>query len=308
MGEKKELVKQRETVANIVLTKIQGLEKQGDIALAPNYSAENALKSAWLTLQSTKDMDKRPVLQVCTDKSVREALYNMVIQGLSPSKNQCYFIAYGDQLALSRSYFGTVAAAKNVNREMKGINSQVIYQGDEFVYEILPETGQKRIISHKQEFGNIDNSKIIGAYSIIMGVDGSIIHTEVMTYAQILTAWKQSRLKPVLDNGKLNPRSFHAKFTDQACLKTVIARACKMIINTSDDKGVMAGAFNRTTEQEYEEKVVSPEPGPEKKSTITSQLPVAEEPAPCEVEEAEEFCEEQDPAVEDSLFGGPLGT
>jgi len=291
-----EIVKQKDTVANRILLQIQGLEKEGNITLPKTYSVENALKAAWLVLQSTKDTNKKPVLRTCTPESIGEALYYMALQGLSPAKNQCYFIAYGDQLTMSRSYFGTVAAAKNVNREMKTVNSQVIYQGDEFTYEIVPETGQKRVLSHKQEFANIDNTKIVGAYSIIIGTDGSIIHTEVMTYVQILAAWRQSRMNPVLANGSLNPKSFHAKFTDQACLKTVIARACKMIINTSDDSGIMADAFNRTTEQEFETKDVTPLVPEERKSTISNVLPSIEE------EGAEEI--EEDSEVFDAMFGG----
>jgi recombination protein RecT len=120
-------------------------------------------------------------------------------------------------------------------------------------------------------------------------------------------------MNPVLNDGSLKQGSFHAKFTDQACLKTVIARACKMFINTSDDSTLMADAFNRTTEHEFRD--VSPEINelPEKKSTISNQLPTLDEEdysddeaetayemLEDEYEEAEEFVDDD---VLDSLFG-----
>jgi recombination protein RecT len=304
---------QKDNQANRTLERVKSLEKEGNISLPKNYSAENALKSAWLILQGTVTRSKEPVLKVCTPDSIGQALFDMVLQALSPAKKQCYFIAYGNELSLSRSYFGSVAAAKNVNSDIKTINSQVIYRDDEFSYHINPETGMKAIDEHKQKITNISNDAIVGAYSVIIGKNDKILHTELMTYDQILTAWRQSYMNPVLNDGSLKQGSFHAKFTDQACLKTVIARACKMFINTSDDSTLMADAFNRTTEHEFRD--VSPEINelPEKKSTISNQLPTLDEEEYSddeaetayemledEYEEAEEFVDDD---VLDSLFG-----
>jgi len=99
-------------VADFVLSKIQKLQSNGEIYFPNNYSPENALKSAWLKLQETKDKNDKPVLQSCTQISIANALLNMVVQGLNPMKNQCYFIPYGNQLTLMRSYFGSIAVAK----------------------------------------------------------------------------------------------------------------------------------------------------------------------------------------------------
>ena len=101
-------------VVDTVLSKIKDFEEAGELKLPTNYSAANALKSAWLILQETKDRNDKPALVVCTKESVANALLDMVVQGLSPMKKQCYFIVYGSKLTLQRSYLGTLAIAKRV--------------------------------------------------------------------------------------------------------------------------------------------------------------------------------------------------
>ena len=90
-------------VVDTVLSKIKDFEEAGELKLPANYSAANALKSAWLILQETKDRNDKPALVVCTKESVANALLDMVVQGLSPMKKQCYFIVYGSKLTLQRS-------------------------------------------------------------------------------------------------------------------------------------------------------------------------------------------------------------
>lgn len=99
-------------VVDSVLAKITKFEETGELVLPSNYSAANALKSAWLILQETVDRNNRPALEVCSKESVANALLDMVVQGLSPIKKQCYFIVYGTKLQLMRSYLGTLAVAK----------------------------------------------------------------------------------------------------------------------------------------------------------------------------------------------------
>ena len=56
----------KKDVVDVVGKKVQEFVSRGELHLPPNYSVENAMKSAWLVLQNTVDKDKRPVLQVCT--------------------------------------------------------------------------------------------------------------------------------------------------------------------------------------------------------------------------------------------------
>ncbi len=212
-----------------VLTKVNSLKEIGGIALPPDYSAENALRSAWLILQDLKDRSNLPVLKACTTDSIANSLFNMVVQGLNPSKRQCSFIVYGDKLTMQREYAGSIALARRYSA-MKNIYAGVIYKGDVFEYAIDTTTGMKKITVHAQRMENLDDAKIIGAYAVVTFDDGSV-NTEIMTMAQIQKSWEQGPTK-----GK-SPA--HNNFPGEMAKKTVINRACKLLIASSDDSVLM---------------------------------------------------------------------
>lgn len=243
---KNEIKKKEKNVTDIVLEKVHGFVESGDLVIPPDYSAENALKAAWIELQNVKDKNDNRALDCCTTSSIANALLDMVVQGLSPAKKQCYFIAYGKELTLLRSYFGSVAVAKRFSG-VKTVTANCIYEEDVFKYDINPDTGYKILKSHSQSFKNIDNKKIVGAYAIVTR-DGDKPHMELMTMDEIRTAWGQGATK-----GK-SPA--HTNFTGEMAKKTVINRACKHFINTSNDSGVLADSYNRTLENEYKEKSI----------------------------------------------------
>jgi len=222
-----------ENVADQVLEKVKRFTDDGGLVLPRNYSVANNLKSAWLILQETSDRSDKPVLEVCTKASIANALFDMVLQGMSVSKKQGYFIAYGNKLEFQRSYFGTVALAKRVQG---GIVTEpvanVIYEGDEFIYTIDPKTGLISIIKHEQKLENIDDSKIKAAYAIATYADGKT-QTTIMTIDQIKKAWNQGATK--------GQSPAHKNFPAEMCKKTVIGRACKMVINSSDDAWLYDG-------------------------------------------------------------------
>jgi len=215
---------QEETVGR-VLEKINAFKATGELRLPANYSPENALKLAFLILQDTVDSNKRPVLEVCTQASIANALLEMVIKGLNPLKKQCYFIAYGNELSCDDSYFGKEVTAKRVGN-VKDIKGVTIYQDDIFEYEKDLLTGRNRILKHEQKLENIDHEKVKGAYAIITYHDGTV-DVEIMTIKQIRTAWNQGAAR--------GNSPAHKNFTDEMAEKTVIARACKEIINSTDD-------------------------------------------------------------------------
>lgn len=224
MKKTNELVVTPKSIVDDVLVKITQFEEAGELVLPKDYSAVNALKSAYLILSEKVNKDNQPVLQSCSRISIANTLLNMVVQGLSPMKNQCYFIAYGDKLALSRSYLGSIAIARRVG--LKSIIANVVFDDDEFSYKIDSTTGLFSILEHSQELPNIDITKIRGAYAITTLEDGTS-NVTVMTLAQIKTSWLQGYAK-----GKSGA---HTNFTDEMCKKTVINRACKIIINSSTD-------------------------------------------------------------------------
>lgn len=232
----------RETV-DVVAERIRVFQDNGEIQFPENYSPENALKSAWLTIQETKDRNGKAALEVCTKESIANALLSMVIQGLNPDKKQCYFIVYGDKLQLQRSYFGSIAVAKQVNEDIEDIIAEVIYIGDNF------KTSKKRsrtfVLEHEQDFENIDKANIAGAYATILYKDGTD-ESVVMTIAQIHQAWKQSKMQVFDDKGKVKDTSTHGKFAEEMAKKTVINRAAKMKINTSDDHNIVIKNYCET--------------------------------------------------------------
>lgn len=233
-------------IVDSVSKQIAAFQNEGRLQLPPNYSAHNALMSAWLKLQATTDRNGRPALDVCTKTSVTNALLDMVIQGLTPAKNQCYFIVYGNQLVCQRSYFGTQTVTKRVLK-CQDIFAEVIYEGDEFEYVI--EGGNKRVINHTQRLGNINKAKIVGAYCTIVMPDGKT-YSDVMTIDEIHQAWSKSKMSPFDDKGNLKPNSTHGQFTADMAKKTAINHTCKQFINTSDDSSLdlVIEAMNRSEE------------------------------------------------------------
>jgi recombination protein RecT len=247
-------VSKKETI-DIVTAKIKQFQDKGELYSPPNYTPENALKSAWLMVQETVDKDGKPALEVCSQASVANSLLSMVVQGLNPDKKQCYFIVRGKKLYAQRSYFGSIHVAKMVDPNIVDVYPQTIYQDDEFEYEI--RHGKAIITTHKQKFGNIHKEKIAGAYATILYSDGRELST-VMTLDQIKQAWKQSPMHPVDEKGNIKVGSTHDKFTADMCEKTVANKACKYVINTSDDKSIVA-KYAKMMDAEFAEAEVETE-------------------------------------------------
>ena len=231
-------VQKYENISEQVLTRIEQFQKDGGMVLPKGYSVENHMKSAWLILQATTDRSGQPALQVCTKESIANSLLDMVLQGLSVSKRQGYFIVYGNKLEFQRSYFGTIALAKRSGGIKGEPVANVIYEGDEFAYEIDPKTARISIVKHEQKLENIDNTKIKGAYALVTLADGST-QTTVMSMAQIRAAWGQGATK--------GGSPAHKNFAEEMAKKTVIGRACKAIINSSDDAWLYEGKADTDT-------------------------------------------------------------
>lgn len=232
MAEKSTALQLAKQTQQGVLAQIQKFQSRGELTLPQNYSAENALKSAWLLIQETVDRNKKPALEVCTQNSFANALLSMVVQGLNPDKKQCYFIVYGNKLLCQRSYFGAEAVAKRVNSNVLDFQPQPIYEGDGVEIEI--KDGKNYITKHTRSFGNIDKKKIEGAYCVVIQNDGDN-YAVVMNMDEIKDAWRKSQMNPVMENGNIKPGSTHDQFTGEMAGKTVVNRAAKHIINKSDD-------------------------------------------------------------------------
>ena len=230
--DEKTSIQKFENISEQVLSRIEQFQKDGSMILPKNYSVENHMKSAWLALQEVEDKEHHKALQICTKESIANSLLDMVLQGLSVSKKQGYFIVYGNKLIFQRSYFGTIALAKRAGGMVSEPVANVIYDGDDFQYEIDPKTAKVAIIKHSQKLENIDNSKIKGAYALVTLADGTTQVT-IMSIQQIRAAWGQGATK--------GNSPAHKNFAEEMAKKTVIGRACKAIINSSDDAWLYDG-------------------------------------------------------------------
>ena len=240
MGNQLAVIKQE--VFDVVENKVRGYVNRGELVLPAGYSAGNAIKSAWLILQEATDKSNRPVLESCTKASIINTLQSMLFQGLNPDKKQCYFIPYGNQLTLQRSYFGSMKLARMVDPSITDICYDVVYNDD--IFEIEKRRGHTIIATHRQKLENIDKNKIKAAYCSIFR--GDIEDTTVMTFDEIKSAWSRSKMNPIDERGNVKPNSTHGKDPASMAMKTVVNRACKYIINSSDDSSLLAESLKTT--------------------------------------------------------------
>lgn len=224
-----------------VNTRITEMQKNEGLKLPANYSPSNALNAAWLLLS---DGSKgQSLLQKTTPESQAKALLSMVIQGLSPAKNQVYFIPYGKDLTLTRSYFGSLAILRRLDN-VKDVWAQVIRDGDQWA--VKSERG-RMVIDWAPNVESLDN-EIVAAYAVIEDTEGVLNYT-LMTRKQIDQSWSHAKTKNV-----------QREFPDQMAMRTVLNRAAKFYINSSSDNDLLLGAINETTADEYERKEVSEAP------------------------------------------------
>lgn len=232
-----------------VAKKVQSMVENNQINIPANYSIVNAVQAAYFKLTEVDFKKKTALIDTATTESVAFSLQDMAIQALSVAKNQGYFIVYGDKMQFTRSYHGTQAVIKRMSG-VKDIWANVIWKGETFDVE-YNERGQLAFKAHQVDWkaatGNKDD--IEGAYCIIERDDGVQFLT-VMTMDEIKTSWSQSSMATVQN-----------KYPQEMAKRTVINRASKAFINTSDDSDLFIGAVNRTTENEFEEgrKEINPE-------------------------------------------------
>ena len=236
MATKNEVAEQGKRNAELVVNNafIDGLSMQLQektkygLSFPADYNPTNALMGAYLIMKETTDKNGKCILESCSQASIANSLMDMATLGLNASKKQGYFIAYGGKCQFQKSYFGNITLARR--NGLKTINAEIIYDGDTFKYHI--ENGMKVIDVHEQDFMNIDNDKILGAYAVAVMDDGRKV-VEVMNINQLKKAWNQR-----MGGLKEDASSTHMKFKDQMAKKTVINRLCKLIGNTSTDGNI----------------------------------------------------------------------
>ncbi|NEZ88987.1 RecT family recombinase [Weissella paramesenteroides] len=274
----------QQLVANSVTKDFQSLVEAQGFKVPDGYHVANALQEAVATLPTVKG-----ITSVSAD-SIKKTLFDMVVQGLSPAKTQVYFIAYGNQLQMQRSYFGTQQVLKRL-KDIKDIQAYVVRKDEEFDVD-YDENGGLIVKAHHTDFMKLDN-EIVGAYAVITKADGEKQY-EVMTKKQIDTSWGQARSTNV-----------HKKFPEEMAKRTVINRAAKNIINTSGDDDNLIAAINSTTanENNYDDETKNVTPAP-KQNALSRMAKVAiKEPEKVKPEPVEEVSEpEPEPAEKQNVI------
>lgn len=277
-------------LADVVLKRVKEMEANNQLMFPPDYAVGNALKSAYLVITNTVDKNGTPVLQSCSKESIANALLDMVIQGLNPAKKQCYFIPYGKELTLVRSYFGDQTAVMNALNLEKKPYAVVIYEGDIIEIGFREEDGEKVVLKHETSFENM-NKKIIGAYAILYTNDG-VKHYEIMTWEQIQRSWSKSKMAN-------NP--VHKEFPEEMAKRTVLRRLAKHWLNTSDDSNLfIVESYNRSTEKEYIDE-------PDNVVELQHEVETKANQEPLVIEHEPEPEPETPTAVEQSNFDDELG-
>lgn len=241
------VVEIKNRITSSVMNRIETMQKSGGIQIPKNYVVGNQINLAMLILSEMKTKDGRDTLSVATPASVANSLFRMCITGMSLEKKQCDFILYGDKLQFQLEYHGRIALAKRLGK-VREPRATVIYEGDVFQYIIDTKTGNKIILKHEQDFKNIDNDKIVGAWAVlpIEGEEQPFI--EVMNIAEIRSSWNQGAAK--------GASGAHRNFMQEMCKKTVISRACKLFISTSDDAGLYENMMAERDDKESTETTV----------------------------------------------------
>lgn len=219
----KALKEMQDTTVNAVMKQVEELQQTGGLVLPKDYNVGNALKSAWIYLQTIETRTKQKAIDVCTKLSICNCLLEMVIRGQHPKKH-CYFIPCGNSLEYWERYTGKVLRAKR-DTKIQDVVAQIVYEGDKFIYTV-DENGYYQLVSHETAIENINPDKIKAAYAVVIFKDGSK-YLEVMTIDQIRKSWQQGAAR--------GASGAHQNFTDQMCKKTVIARACKIELDSATD-------------------------------------------------------------------------
>lgn len=230
-------------IGDSVNNKVAELVEKGRLTLPVNYALGNAMSSAYLIIQETKDKNGKPALEVCTKESIANALLNMAILGLNPAKKQCYFIVFGNQLQLLVSYFGKCATIKRLEGIVSEPIGTLIYAGDEI--EIgFNELGERIVLSHKTSWKAQKEDNIEGCYATVpqrLRNNQIITRSAVLTMKEIKEAWSKSKTN-----------KDHAEFTGEFCKRTAINRLVKMILQTSNDDDLIADTLQSTEYDNYE--------------------------------------------------------
>ena len=194
-----------------------------NIIPSKNYNVTSAMVSLYNIVLSAKDKQGKMAIETCTPLSIQNAIYECINKELTPSRNQAYFIPYGNELKQMDSYFGLEKMVKDLCGA--NIYGDVVREGDAFRIENRID-GTKVVYHQTNAMGIFENKPIIGAYAVATDVEsGRVINSDVMSLKDIKVSLSKSRT-----GGQT-----HKEFPEEMYKKVVIRRLCKHLLNKSDD-------------------------------------------------------------------------
>ena len=182
-------------------------------------------------LADTKDKNQVSVLRTCSQESIQECAYRILLDGYDLSKNQASLIPYGSKLTVQPEYFGNVS--RLYDKYKISIRGCVIHKDDKVTITIN-EKGI-RLIKHETCWENF-SKPIVGAWASAWDEKGELVDTDIMTMVDIQKSWLQGR----------NGTSVHNKFPNEMSRKTVESRLAKHLYNKR-------AGINELTAEELEE-------------------------------------------------------
>ena len=226
------------------------------VSLPKGYNLGNEIETAMFYIAQNTE-----ALQKCPQDSIVSALRDMALQGLSISKKQIYPIVYGNLLQMQRSYFGDITVLKQFFPYFE-VTANVLYQGDKYAYR-YDEIGNYYYITDVESSLENRDKPIIAAFGTIYDIrTKERIYGCVMTWNEIQKNWAKAKTHNVQND-----------FPQEMAKRTLIRRMCKLFINTSSNlSSEVVGAYNRSTDAEYDDdslkNVTPPESEIEKQKLI----------------------------------------
>lgn len=204
------------------------LEKEGQ-ALPKNFNTLRFKQEVMTVLSDNPDLMKLKGQEFNLCRAIMKGAY----QGLSFANKECYIITYGGVPQYMTDYKGEVKLALNyAAREVKNIYAQLVKEGEDFT--VVTDGEDKKVI-HKQ---GISNKEIVGAYAVVVYMDGST-NVEIMTKEEIDTIRnkfsKQSRGKAWSDSyGEMAKKTVLRRLTKHIQLNFETVQQREVWENESD--------------------------------------------------------------------------
>lgn len=230
-----------------VAKQLEDLQNNQGLKMPKDYNASAALQGALFALTNISGRNALDPSNF-NSLSVRNSLMDMLTQGLSVGKKQGYFIPYAKDISFMRSYFGTQTVLKRLP-DIKDIYAIVVHAKDELELG-YDEQGNTKVIKHNppkitsksaEEVTAFLDAPIVGAYATIVYEDGHTVQ-DFMTIKRIKQSWGMSR-----------NHSVQEKFPDEMAKRTVIQHAAKNLVNSSTDDEALWSAYNRNTDEEFDD-------------------------------------------------------